>query len=197
MRCNCGSPNCTAAQRLPATEVVIHVLAEEATVAGDSEAPGYLTGFGPVPATLLRDLAATAKLKPLLRPSSDPELQYRPSAALAEFVRLRDLTCRFPGCDMPAEVCDIDHTVPFPSGPTHPSNLKLLCRYHHLLKTFYSGLGGWADRQLPDGTVEWTAPSAHTYITTPGGSISFPVASTPTGDLMLSTPSGRQGRAAG
>ena len=25
-------------------------------------------------------------------------------------------------------------------------------RCHHLLKTFWNGLGGWLDRQLPDGT---------------------------------------------
>ncbi len=108
MRCNCDSPNCPAAQRPRAADVVIHVLAEQSTFAGDSSAPGYLPGFGPLPATVLRELAATAKLKPLLLPSSDSEPRYRPSAALAEYVRLRDLTCRFPGCDKPAEVCDID-----------------------------------------------------------------------------------------
>jgi hypothetical protein len=44
---------------------------------------------------------------------------------LAEFVRCRDLTCRFPGCEQPAEFCDIDHTVPYQvGGPTHPSNLR-------------------------------------------------------------------------
>jgi Domain of unknown function (DUF222) len=116
--------------------VVIHVLAEQSAVNGDSQAPGYLPGFGPVPSTLLRDLAGVAKIKPLVAPQARPESGYRPSAALAEFVRFRDLTCRFPECDQPAEVCDIDHTVPFPLGPTHPSNLKLLCRYHHLLQTF-------------------------------------------------------------
>jgi hypothetical protein len=42
---------------------------------------------------------------------------------------IRDLTCRFPGYE-PAEVCDINQTVPFPLGLTDPSNLKLLCRYH-------------------------------------------------------------------
>ncbi len=187
LRCNCGSRNCPAAQRPRGTDVVIHVLAKQSTVAGDSAAPGYLPGFGPLPATALRELAATAKLKPLLLPSSDPEPRYRPSLALAEFVRLRDLTCRFPGCDKPAEVCDIDHTVPHPFGPTHPSNLKLLCRYHHLLKTFYNGAGGWADRQFPDGTVEWTAPSGHIYTTTPVGSVFFPVLGTPTGEVMLTT----------
>jgi len=39
--------------------------------------------------------------------------------------------------------------VPYPLGPTHPSNLKCLCRKHHLVKTFW----GWRDQQLPDGTV--------------------------------------------
>jgi hypothetical protein len=82
-------------------------------------------------------------------------------------------------------VCDLDHTVPFPWGPTHASNIKLLCRFHHLVKTFYTGVGGWADRQLPDGTVEWTAPSGAVYTTTPEGSIFFPVLATPTGELVL------------
>lgn len=182
MRCECGSPECPAAQRRPATDVVIHVLAEQATIGGDSEAPGYLPGFGPLPVTPLRNLAGTAKLKPLANPSADAQPAYRPSAALAEFVRLRDLTCRFPGCDQPAEYCDIDHTVPFPFGPTHPSNLKTLCRYHHLLKTFYTG---WSDQQLRDGTVIWTAPTGHTYTTKPGGALLFPALAVPTGELAL------------
>jgi hypothetical protein len=185
MRCQCASPDCSAAQRRPATDVVIHVLAEQATISGDSQSPGYLPNFGPLASTTVRDMAITAKVKPLVMPSTSAERGYRPSAALAEFVRCRDLTCRFPGCDQPAEVCDLDHTVPFPAGPTHASNLKLLCRYHHLLKTFYTGCGGWADRQLPDGTVKWTAPSGHTYTTTPGGSLFFPVLATSTGELKV------------
>jgi Domain of unknown function (DUF222) len=130
LRCQCGEPNCVAAQCKTWPNVVIHLLAEETAVKGDSQAPGYLPGFGPVPSTLLRDLAGVAKIKPLVTPQAGPESGYRPSAALAEFIRFRDLTCRFPECDQPAEVCDIDHTMPFPLGPTHPSNLKLLCRHH-------------------------------------------------------------------
>ncbi|HME75441.1 MAG TPA: HNH endonuclease signature motif containing protein [Mycobacterium sp.] len=185
MRCECQSPDCAAAQRRPATDVVIHVLAEQATISGDSQSPGYLQTFGPLDSTTLRDMATTAKIKPLVMPPAEPERGYRASAALADFVRCRDLTCRFPGCDQPAEVCDLDHTVPFPVGPTHASNLKLLCRYHHLLKTFYTGSGGWTDRQLADGTVKWTAPSGHIYTTTPGGSFFFPVLATSTGELKV------------
>ena len=160
LQCGCGSPDCPAtgtATEKPLGEVVIHVLADQATVNGQSQAPGYLPGFGAVPAPLLRELATTATVKPLLIPPPPvAEPGYRPSATQAEFVRWRDLTCRFPGCDAPAAVCQIDHTIPFPLGPTHPSNLKLLCVFHHLLKTFYTGLGGWADRQLPDGPGFWT-----------------------------------------
>jgi hypothetical protein len=184
LRCKCGNPDCPAAQRPAGTNVVIHVLAEESAVNGDSRAPGYIPGFGPVPPTMLRDLAGVAKTKPLLLPLAGPESGYRPSVALAEFVRFRDLCCRFPGCDAPVDVCDIDHTVPYPLGPTHPSNLKLLCRYHHLLKTFYTQ---WADRQEPDGTVVWTSPTGHTYITKPGGSLLFPALAVATGALVLPT----------
>jgi hypothetical protein len=183
MRCHCGLPDCAAAQRRPATDVVIHVLAEQATINGDAQLPGYLRNFGPIASDTVREMAATAKVKPLVLPSTSSEPGYRPSAALAEFVRCRDLTCRFPGCDQPAEVCDLDHTVPFPQGPTHASNLKLLCRYHHLLKTFHLD---WTDRQLPDGTVEWTAPSGHTYTTTPGGSFFFPMLAASTGEAKWS-----------
>ncbi|OBC02982.1 HNH endonuclease signature motif containing protein [Mycobacterium sp. 852002-40037_SCH5390672] len=187
LRCACDTPDCAAAQRYPGTSVVIHVLAEPAAVIGESPAPAYLPAFGPLPTTLLRDLAGVAKSKPLSIPPDRAEVGYRPSAALAEFIRFRDLTCRFPGCDAPADLCDIDHTVPFPLGPTHPSNLKLLCRHHHLLKTFYTGFDGWQDRQRPDGTVVWTSPTGHTYTTKPGGSLYFPALAMPTGTLASPT----------
>ena len=77
------------------------------------------------------------------------------------------------GLDAPVERCDIDHTVPWPFGPTHPSNNKPYCRTHHLIKTFYTGPGGWTDQQLPDGTVILTAPTGHTYTTEPHGGACF------------------------
>jgi hypothetical protein len=122
----------------------------------------------------VRELKKRARIKPVVIPTDVPaENGYRPSRALAEFVRLRDLFCRFPGCDCPAAQCDIDHTIPYgrDGGLTHPSNLKCECRGHHLLKTFYVGANGWSDRQLGDGTemlvgysppyVEGTAKRRH------------------------------------
>ena len=108
-----------------------------------------------------------------------------PSKALADFVRCRDLTCRWPGCDHPAFDCDIDHTIPYADGgPTHASNLKCYCRTHHLVKTFW----GWRDQQLPDGTVILDSPSGKTYVTTPGSALLFPSLCSPTGDLRPPEP---------
>ena len=89
--------------------------------------------------------------------------------------------CRWPRCDKPAEYSDIDHTVPWPCGPTHRSNNKCYCRTHHLIKTFC----GWSDQQLPDGTIILTAPTGLVYRTEPHGAAMFPTLGQPTGELDL------------
>jgi hypothetical protein len=137
--------------------VVIHVVADAAAlegaphaeVSGDGarcetaaetpspSAAAFLVGGGIIPNPLLAELIrGGATIRPVRHPGDAPaELRYRPSTALDEFARCRDLTCRFPCCDAPAEFCDIDHTVPYPLGPTHPSNLKCLCRKQDGLMT--------------------------------------------------------------
>jgi hypothetical protein len=60
----------------------------------------------------------------------------------------------------------------------------LASRYHHLIKTFW----GWRDQQLPDGTLIWTSPSGHTYVTTPGSALLFPGLCAPTGTLTPPNP---------
>jgi hypothetical protein len=192
LACQCGRPDCPATvERKALADAVIHVLAEQATLDGSSDQPGYLKGFGILPAESVREVAKTAKLKPLTVPTNAvPDPGYRPSVTTAEFVKWRDLTCRWPGCDAPAEVSDIDHTVPYPLGVTHPSNTKLYCRAHHLIKTFLGGPDGWTDRQLPDGTIVFTAPTGHTYTTEPHGAGLFPALAQPTGELDLTPTTG-------
>ncbi|WP_156737789.1 HNH endonuclease signature motif containing protein, partial [Mycobacterium scrofulaceum] len=116
--CRCGRPDCAAGTRPAAGPVVIHVIAEQATLEGAGQAPGCQLGAdGLIPPELVAQLAAAAKLVPLVHPGdAPPEPGYVPSAALAEFVRCRDLTCRWPGCDHPAVACDIDHTIPHSQG---------------------------------------------------------------------------------
>jgi hypothetical protein len=146
--------------------------------------PAFVIGAGVMPAPLLAAIVERATVREIVHPGdAPPEAHYRPSRALADFVRCRDLTCRWPGCDKPAYDCDVDHTVPWPVGPTHASNIKCYCRFHHLLKTFYCGVGGWRERQLPDGTVILTAPTGHTYPTKPGSVQLFPTLCQPTATL--------------
>ena len=54
-----------------------------------------------------------------------------------------------------------------------------------MLKTFWTGAGGWADKQFPDATITWTSPSGRTYTTKPGGALFFPILATPTGDATI------------
>lgn len=142
----------------------------------------HLTGGGTIPAPMVAELIRKgAKVRQLRHPGdAPPEPGYRLSADLERFIRCRDMTCRFPGCDHPAEFADIDHTIPYPLGPTHASNLKCLCRKHHLLKTFWPA---WRDEQYPDGTIVWTSPSGQKFVTHPGSILLFPALCLPTGQL--------------
>jgi hypothetical protein len=187
LRCRCGRDHCTAGKRPAATPVVIHVIAGQTTIDGHGATASEVCADGLVSAELIAELADEAKLVPLVHPiDAAPEPGYVPSKKLADFVRCRDLTCRWPGCDRPAFDSDIDHTVPYADGgPTHASNLKCYCRTHHLVKTFW----GWRDQQLPDGTMILTSPAGKTYVTTPGSALLFPSLCVPTGDVNAPQPS--------
>ena len=143
--------------------------------------PAVIPGGPIVPAPLLAELITNgATIGHLIPPGADPHPGYRPPTAMDTWVRMRDLTCRAPGCDKPAVSADIDHTVPWPAGATHPSNTKAYCRGHHLTKTFWPG---FSDRQHPDGTIEWRTPTGHTYTTQPLSRVLFPTSNTTTAAL--------------
>ena len=106
------------AERAGGSSAVIHVLAEQGTLDGTSDAPGYLRGFGILPAESVREVATdrhpqTAHRADRCGAGSGVSAQ---SPGYKEFMQWRDLTCRWPGCDKPAEKSDIDHTVPYPCG---------------------------------------------------------------------------------
>ncbi|MCY1658400.1 DUF222 domain-containing protein [Dietzia sp. SL131] len=98
-------------------------------------------------------------------------LKYRPGAQLARRIRLRDGTCRHPGCAIPAEACDLDHVVPFDhadpqrGGHTIEANLAAMCRRHHRFKTF----SDWIYDLQPDGTLLVRTPDGSTMLTRPSG----------------------------
>jgi hypothetical protein len=89
---------------------------------------------------------------------------YRPPPRIAELVIARDCTCRFGPCRRPAELCDLDHVVPFDQGGlTCSCNLGGECRSHHRLKQH----PGWSVIQPIPGVFRWTTPAGRTYITRP------------------------------
>jgi hypothetical protein len=149
LACDCGQTDCptraTEAELAPGeVRTVINVIASEETVTGESDQPGYIEGYGVIDADQVRQLAENATQRLVECPTVSPAeaLRYQPSAALERWIRCRDVTCRFPGCDRPATICDIDHTVPFnhanpaAGGLTVPWNLACYCREHRVHKRF-------------------------------------------------------------
>ncbi|RBY90453.1 HNH endonuclease [Blastococcus sp. TBT05-19] len=109
---------------------------------------------------------------------------YDRSAAQERFLRLRDRTCRHPGCSRAAGRTDLDHVVPYDcGGRTSCDNLCCLCRTHHRLKTFARG---WRFVLAPDGTLSVTTPSGITRTTRPPGlrrrQLALPAPVPPAGD---------------
>lgn len=80
----------------------------------------------------------------------------------------RDGNCRFPGCDVPAERCDLDHVQRWgsPGSETSTDNPHCLCRTHHRQKT----AGQWDVTLHRDGSESCTSHGdGHTVTTQPGG----------------------------
>ncbi|MEP6852147.1 MAG: DUF222 domain-containing protein [bacterium] len=149
----------------------IEVTVSASTLTADTDEPGYLAGYGPIPAGLARRVAAEPN-STWRRLVTDPisgalldygRRTYRPPADLRDFVTARDRTCAFPGCAVPARICDLDHIEPYGLGPTAPDNLAPLCRRHHRAKTRQ----GFSYRRERDGSHRWTMPSGHHYVSRP------------------------------
>jgi hypothetical protein len=165
----CGGCGGGARPAGPSVQVVVAA----STLLGTDSQPGELAGYGPIPADLARAIAADPNgtwQRLLTDPTSGKLLdvgrtRYRPPAALADFVRTRDRTCRFPGCRQPARRCDLDHVQPYPGGPNSACNLATECRHHHRLKHQTT----WTVDTDPDGPeiLHWTSPTNRIYTSEP------------------------------
>jgi hypothetical protein len=85
---------------------------------------------------------------------------------LADFVRARDVHCRYPTCRRRAIDSELDHTVAFAKdgGVTSQYNLYGGCVHHHHLK---HDAPGWTVVQHRDGRITWTTPTGHSYTSKP------------------------------
>lgn len=139
------------------------------TLLGLDDRPGELAGYGPIGADVARMLATDGTWRRLVVDELSGTLldvdrrRYRPPAGIVDHVRTRNRTCVFPTCSVPAASCQIDHTVPFPHGPTAAENLGPLCAQHHQLKTH----GGFRLRQPAPGSFVVETPTGHLYLQGP------------------------------
>jgi hypothetical protein len=91
------------------------------------------------------------------------EDRYTPSRKLKHLIRARTARCAAPGCGAQAITSEIDHTVPYPAGPSCQCNTGPLCKRHHHAKH----APGWHLQQPRPGVMRWTTPSGRTYTTNP------------------------------
>ncbi len=142
--------------------VSVNITMDLPTALGLAENPAELAGYGPIPASVARTLSADGKWRRFITDPVTGNLldygreTYLPPQQLVDFLTARDRTCRFPSCSQPARVTDIDHAKPWEEGgTTSASNLGLLCRRHHRMKTH----DGWKLTSYEDGSCLWITPA--------------------------------------
>jgi hypothetical protein len=140
--------------------------ADSAAMQGMAEFEGY----GPIDAPAARRLAALAPNWQRLFTNHTTghalgmgRTAYRPPKALLRYLHSRDGTCRFPGCRSRATACEPDHIIEWQDGgTTNASNLAMLCRRHHALKS----IGAWTYKPSTEtGNLAWRSPTGRTYTT--------------------------------
>lgn len=143
----------------------VAVIVDLATVLGAADNPAGLPEGLPVPAEVAREIAADRSWRAWITGPDGTVVAtsartYRPSASLARLIRAREPHCRMPGCRNPRT--DLDHTVPFPAGPTDHENLHALCRRHHRMKHGTR----WRLTNHPDGYT-WVTPAGISHHDSP------------------------------
>ncbi|WPU10077.1 DUF222 domain-containing protein [Pseudarthrobacter oxydans] len=141
---------------------------------GLTDEPAVLDGYGPIPASMARDLVADGAdsfYRVLVDPRDGAPLEigrtsYRVTKAMRNWLRLRDGKCPFPGCSNPSLDNEADHLLAWHNGgTTGVSNLGQPCPKHHKLRH----TSGWkptpATTTAPPGWTSpgWTSPTGRHY----------------------------------
>jgi hypothetical protein len=155
-----------------AVEVQIILPADLVADAGSTRT-ATVTGMGPLPAPLARDLIDQSRgVKHVRRLRTTPgghlcgiDARRRFTGALADLIEARDQTCRVPFCGAP--IRHLDHVQRHAdSGPTALTNGRGLCARHNLVQE----QPGWTAVVVHDGlgerphAVRTTTPTGHVYV---------------------------------
>ena len=158
--------------------VQLNLVLADTTLAGDDHCPGWLEGYGPVPAGFVRQLTgdaitdaeAKATLRRLYRHPDSGQLVAMESRSrifpkgLAALIGLRDQTCRTPYCN--AAIRHHDHATPArQGGPTTALNGLGDCEACNYTKE----APGWkvtTNERDGEHTAEFRTPTGAVYHST-------------------------------
>ncbi|HET7432320.1 MAG TPA: DUF222 domain-containing protein [Nocardioides sp.] len=151
---------------------------------GGGDGPAYLTGYGPVPAELAREIVSGACTRRerlwLHRLYARPETgelvatdarARRFPRGLARLIRLRDQVCRTPWCEAP--VRQIDHATPHAEGgetsQVNGQGLCEACNHAKQAPNWRAGPSPGADGHV----IATTLPTGHRYVSRPRRVLTF------------------------
>jgi Domain of unknown function (DUF222) len=162
-----------------AEPVAVNLVIADETLLGGDDSPAVVEGYGPIPASVARGLVtaavtdrrSAATLRRLYRRPSTGALVAMESRSrcfpkgLADFIGLRDQTCRTPYCDAPLR--HRDHAQPHHrGGPTSAANGLGECERCNYAKE----AAGWrvtaGDDETGVHTAEFVTPTGHHYRST-------------------------------
>lgn len=143
------------------------VIIDVATAMHLADEPGFVPGYGWVPAPIAREILADSESwRRWLLDDSTREIidagsvRYRPTEALRDLIAGRDVTCTADTCTRPASETQLDHAVDFDGRNTTPANIHLVCGPDHLAVT----AGHFLIDEGDDGRARWVSTaSGHSY----------------------------------
>ena len=169
-------PDCTMdGVGAPRAEVLVTV--PVFSLMGLTDEPAELEGYGPIPPSMARKLAAEAPefVRILVHPHTGEPLSigkehYRVPARMRTWLRNRDGKCVFPGCSTVTAHTEADHLKAFEhGGTTGQENLGNTCVRHHYLKHHPDQKDRNGRRKDPPDGYPETGPGAEPgYAAKPG-----------------------------
>ncbi|VXC38128.1 HNH endonuclease signature motif containing protein [Arthrobacter sp. 8AJ] len=162
-----GKPS--KAGKVPTPRADVLVTVPVFSLLGATDEPAMLDGFGPIPASMARNLVADGAesfYRILIDPRDGAPLEigrknYRLTETIKRWIRLRDTKCTFRGCTNRTPDNETDHLQAWQhGGTTGTSNLAQLCPKHHRLKHHTRWTPDPANKNEPPG---WTSPTGRHY----------------------------------
>ncbi|MDQ0636215.1 hypothetical protein QFZ40_004124 [Arthrobacter pascens] len=154
---------------VPSPRAQVLVTVPVFSLIGATDEPAMLDGYGPIPASMARDLVANGAgsfYRVLVDPRDGAPLEigrksYRIPKPMRQWLRLRDGKCPFPGCNNNSLDNEADHLLAWhKGGTTGISNLGQPCPKHHRLKHTSGWTPTTAGKGAPPG---WISPMGRTY----------------------------------